>query len=328
MPSFELTTLQLLLAAAAFVLVISLWMIVVVALSMRRVGQEKAIARRLGEFEADDDDVRVLRLWHEGQEASTVVPTGSAWARTADALRRFPEDAGWAAPAPSILMGVAGVAALIAAVVFAATGAALPAIGAAVAVVVIFTIYARYRIAKRLAVFERQFADALQLLARSLRAGHPLTGAFRLTADEMRPPVSHIFDRICQEQSLGIDLETSLRNAGDQSGSADLKLFVTSVSIQLRTGGNLADMMDRLAEVIRDRIRLSQRIRIVSAQTQLSKRILLGLPLFMLLLLSIVNPAHLEPLFVQPLGHKMLLAAGAAMLLGWYTMNRMARLRY
>ncbi|MCC6681597.1 MAG: type II secretion system F family protein [Phycisphaeraceae bacterium] len=319
---------QILIAAGTFGLVVSVWMIAVVFVTMRRNQRDAEIAVRLGEVDPSTKRVRVLRLWQQNKAASLTVPGHSSLKQWLQRMSQVPEDAGWTAPMSSVLLGVAGVAVLLSAVVFAVTQHLLPALGSVIVLVVIFTIYTRYRIARNLARFERQFADALQLLARSLRAGHPLTGAFRLTAEEMHAPVSHIFERLCQEQALGINVEQSLRHVGEETSSSDVKLFATSVAIQLRTGGNLADMMDRLAAVIRSRIRLSQRIRVVAAQTQLSKRILLALPLIMLLLLSILNPAHLEPLFIHPLGHRMLIAGGVAMLLGWYTMNRMANLKY
>lgn len=324
----QITPQQLLLAAAAFVVVLSLWLAVMLLLAMRREAKAKALARRLGEFDAPDDQVRVLRLWNEGEEVTAIVPTSSSLHRQWVRLKQLPVDAGWEIPIGSVLLALFGAMLLAGAGTFVFTGQWIPAAGVAVAIVVFFSIYAKYRIAKNEARFERQFSDALQLMARSLRAGHPLAGAFRLVSEETGPPVGHIFARICQEQSMGISQEQSLRDAADEHASEDLKLFATSVSIQLRTGGNLADMMDRLAEVMRSRIRLSQRVRVVSAQTQLSKRILLALPLVMLLGLSIVNPSHMEELWSTSLGNKLLIAGGIAMLLGWYTMNRMARIRY
>lgn len=329
MPFIEdLTAKQMLMAAGGFGLILSLWLLGVSLMSMRRTAREKAIARRLGEIDGKDHQVRVLRLWIDGHEATTFVPHDSWlrlwWSR----FRRFPEDAGWSVPVQSVLMGVGGVVVLLSAVTMAFTQNPLPALGVAVAAVVLFAIYTRYCVARNMENFEQQFSDALQLIARSLRAGHPLMGAFRLTAEEMQAPVSTIFARICQEQSLGVGLEDSLRTAAAESNSPDLKLFTTSVGIQIRSGGNLADMMDRLAEVIRSRIKLSRRIRVVAAQTQFSKRILLALPLLMLLILSIVNPVHVSALFETTMGRQMLLAGGVAMLLGWFTMNRIARLQY
>lgn len=328
MPEIVLTTRQVLMAGAVFGLVISLWMLVVMIISMRRLEKEKAVARRLGEISATQDNVRVLRLWHEGEQVTTLVPIEAAWHVHYERLKQIPRDAGWSTPIHSILLGVTGFSVLAGTLTIAATSNWISGIGAVLVIPVLFSIYTRYRISCHTAVFERQFADALQLLSRSLKAGHPLTGAFRLAAEEMRPPVSDIFSKICQEQSLGVSMEDSLRAAADASTSSDLKLFATSVGIQIRTGGNLADMMDRLSLVIRERIRLSQRVRVISAQTQFSKRILLALPLLMLLILSILNPAHLMPLFETQLGNYMLLAGGVAMLLGWWTMNQMAKLRY
>ena len=328
MPEFALTMKQMLLAGAGFGLVISLWLLVVLFISTRRLEKEKAVARRLGEISPEQDHVRVLRLWHEGEHVTTIVPVESSVRRFMARLNQVPRDAGWNTPIHSILLGVAGLTLLLCTLTIAITGNVISGFGVVLAVPVLFSIYTRYRISRHEAEFERQFADALQLLSRSLKAGHPLTGAFRLAAEEMRPPVSDIFSKLCQEQSLGVGMEESLRAAADASNSGDLKLFATSVGIQIRTGGNLADMMDRLASVIRERIRLSQRVRVISAQTQFSKRILLALPLLMLLVLSILNPAHLAPLFESQLGHYMLAAGGVAMLLGWWTMNQMAKLRY
>ncbi len=323
-----LTAKQMMLAGAAFGLVISLWLLVILFVSMRRLEKEMAVARRLGEISPTQDHVRVLRLWHEGEQVTTIVPVESTWQLWRSRLQQIPKDAGWTTPIHSILLGLAGFSLLLFTLTSAATGNILSGLGIVLAVPVLFSIYTRYRISRHTAEFERQFADALQLLSRSLKAGHPLTGAFRLVAEEMRPPVSEIFAKFCQEQSLGVGLEESLRSAAEASTSGDLKLFATSVGIQIRTGGNLADMMDRLAAVIRERIRLSQHVRVISAQTQFSKRILLTLPLLMLLALSILNPAHLMPLFETQLGNYMLIAGAVAMLLGWWTMNQMAKLHY
>lgn len=328
MPEYTFTMKQMLLAGAAFGLVISLWLLVVLFISTRRLQKEKAVARRLGEIGPEQDHVRVLRLWHEGEQVTTVVPVESAWHKYVGRVQQMPIDAGWQTPIHSILLGVAGLTLLLCTLTVAVTGNVISGFGVVLAVPTLFVIYIRYRIARHEAEFERQFADALQLLSRSLKAGHPLTGAFRLAAEEMRPPVSDIFAKLCQEQSLGVSLDQSLRATAETSNSSDLKLFATSVGIQIRTGGNLADMMDRLSSVIRERIRLSQHVRVISAQTQFSKRILLALPLLMLLILSILNPAHLAPLFETKLGHYMLAAGAVAMLMGWWTMNQMAKLRY
>src|SRR5436309_15893400 len=105
----------------------------------------------------------------------------------------------------------------------------------------------------------------------------------------MQPPISEVFFGICQRYGMGGDLEEVLRDAGEESASSDMKLFATSVAIQIRTGGNLADLMERLAFVIRDRMRLHRRVRVLTSQTQMSKRVLLCLPFIMFVLLNVLN---------------------------------------
>jgi tight adherence protein B len=107
-----------------------------------------------------------------------------------------------------------------------------------------------------------------------------------------------------------------------------MKFFATSVVIQLRSGGNLADMMDRLAFVIRDRMRLARRVRVLTAQTQFSKRILQALPFAIFVILCLINPEYMQPLYTTSTGKTILGAAGAGLLAGTYTMNRLAVLRY
>jgi tight adherence protein B len=327
-PDIALTSKQIMMAGAAFGLVISVWMLIILFVSMRRLEKEKAVALRLGEINSSQDHIRVLRLWHEGEQVTTMVPVESALDQWKRRMQQIPRDAGWTTPIHSILLGLVGFTVLLVTLTVSITGNMISSLGIVLVVPVLFSIYTRYRITCQAAEFERQFADALQLLSRSLKAGHPLTGSFRLVAEEMRPPVSEIFAKFCQEQSLGLGLDESLQSAADSSTSSDLKLFATSVGIQIRTGGNLADMMDRLAAVIRERIKLSQHVRVISAQTQFSKRILLALPMVMLLVLSILNPAHLAPLFDTQLGHYMLIAGSIAMLLGWWTMNKLSQLEY
>ena len=139
--------------------------------------------------------------------------------------------------------------------------------------------------------------------------------------------IGTVFGDISQQQAMGVPLEDALRQAAARSYSEDMRLFATAVSIQLRTGGNLADMMSRLAAVIRDRMRLSQRVRVLTAQTQLSKRILLALPIGVFFLINMLNPQYMSLLYRTDLGRTLLAAAAVGMLVGAYVMNRMARIR-
>ena len=165
-------------------------------------------------------------------------------------------------------------------------------------------------------------------IERSLRVGHPLPGAVEMIAEELEPPVSTIFSEICQQQALGMTLEESLRKVAVNSTSSDMRLFATAVAIQLRTGGNLADMMERLATVMRQRMRLARRVRVLTMQTQFSKRILIALPIVMFGILSLTNPKYMSKLYATEYGQIALGLAAAMMLLGTWMMNRMATLEY
>jgi tight adherence protein B len=208
------------------------------------------------------------------------------------------------------------------------TGKVILAIGIVAILVVAFRIYMFSRISRRQAMFDTQLVDALELAARSLRAGHPLLGAFQLLADEMAPPVSTIFADVCQQHGLGADLEQVLREAGDRSGSGDMKIFATSVAMQLRTGGNLADLMERLAEVMRERMRLHRRVRILTAQTQVSKRVLMALPFVVFIVFNLINPKYMSVFYYERAGTYMLAVSIVMLAIGSWIMNRMARLKY
>ena len=125
---------------------------------------------------------------------------------------------------------------------------------------------------------------------------------------------------------MGRSIEEAIRAAADRSASEDLKLLATSVSIQVRSGGNLAEMIDRLADVIRERIRLNRRMRVLTAQTQFSKRILVALPLVLFVVVNIINPDYIEPMYSTTNGQILLAIAGAGIMAGSWVMNKMATL--
>ena len=145
---------------------------------------------------------------------------------------------------------------------------------------------------------------------------------------EIAAPVGALFGEICQQQALGVSIEHAIRDAAERSTSEDMRLLATSVAIQSRSGGNLVDMIERLAFVIRDRKRLNRRVRVLTAQTQLGKRILAGLPFVLFALLTVLNPDYMTPLYSTAMGRMLLAGAAVSVLIGIYVMNRMAVLRF
>jgi tight adherence protein B len=316
-------------AVAAFGLLAGVWTAVLLVVSLRRASRQRSMQERLG---VNGPDVkgpgRVLRLWHEGQVATTVVPTGtspSAWVMRMKTLHRA---AGFEAEFKAVLTGVAGGMVLAGALVFAFSHNIVLALGASAAVIVGFWWYLNRRISKRQTIFENQFIDAMGLASRSLRAGHPLLGAFQLISEELGDPVKSLFTSICQQHAMGLKLEEAINRVSATTANQDVQLFATAVTIQLRSGGNLAEVMERLADVVRDRVRVGRRARVLTAQTQFSKRVLIALPIVLFLLLQAINPQYLRPLMETPMGHGMLLFGACSMVVGAFVMNKLAVLKY
>ncbi len=324
--------LTLLSAGAGFVLILCLWLMAVLFWARRRTGREQVVDRRLGigtERPESEAAQRTLRLWHDGKETTTIVPGAKPSRSPVRRLEQMLRDAGWDPQTRMTVYTILGVCPLAcAAATLLVLGTALPGIGVAAAVYLIFWIYLKSRISRRAELFDLQLVEALELAARSLRAGHPFSGAFRLISEEFPPPVGAVFTEICQQLDMGMSLEAALQKAAAATPSEDMKLLATSVIIQIQSGGNLADMMDRAAYVIRDRMRLSRRVRVLTAQTQFSKRILLGLPFLVFVVLNVVNYDYMQPFYTTYAGSVILIVALVCLLLGAWVMNRIAILKY
>jgi len=208
------------------------------------------------------------------------------------------------------------------------TGNILLGLAGAFGVIVVFRLFMKGRIDKREARFETQLVDAMELAARSLRAGHPLFGAFQLISEEMAPPVSTMFGDLCQRNEMGESLNSSLQEISDSSTSTDMKMFATSIAIQMKTGGNLADLMQRIASVIRERMRLNRRLRILTAQTQMSKRVLIALPFFTFFALNLINPDYMNTLYTTMPGRILLAIGATGLAIGAWLINKMSKLSY
>jgi tight adherence protein B len=320
---------NIIVAVAVFGLVFSVWGICVFLWVGKYLLRLQTVQKRLGIARKETDESRTLRLWREMQIQRDTERLGlprkqTFWAR----LKRFGHDAGWHSPIQSVFLGVFGVATLAFVVTWVAGGGILLGFGGGAAVIVAFLSYMRRRISKQTALFERQFVDALGIAARALRAGHPLVGAFQLVSEEIGEPLGTTFFQVCQEQSLGSDLKDSLRKVVRTSNNPELRLFSTAVAIQLESGGNLADLMDSLAAIIRARMKLHRRVRVLTAQTQFSKRILIALPVVLFFALNLLRPDYMRPLYTTSAGKYMLAVAIFGVLLGTYIMNRLSRLQY
>ncbi len=313
--------------AATFALVLSLWMGVILLWSIKRRTREKAVRQRVQLDLSDTASTRPLRLWHEGREAVVQRPAHRR-VPLAFRVRMMFQEAGWDVDVRSLGLGMSAVVLLSPFLSFAATGSFIPGLGAVALAAFVLWFLLQQRILRRTALFETQFVDALDIAARSLRAGHPLVGAFQLIAAEIPPPVGALFAEICQAQEMGLSIERAILEVAKAFGNTDVRIFGTSIAIQIRSGGNLADMMDRLAYVMRDRMRLNRRVRVLTAQTQFSKRILTALPVVIFFVLNAVNPKYMATLYTTDTGKILLSAAAFCVILGVWIMNRLSVIRY
>ena len=160
------------------------------------------------------------------------------------------------------------------------------------------TLYLRQLVTKRFVDFSKQFPDALNLMASSLRAGHPLTSAINMVAEEMPKPISAVFQVTTRDISLGIDTKDAFYSMSKvMPQSIDLRFFITAVLIQKEVGGNLAELLDSLSVTIRERFKLLGQLRVLTAQTKLSGTIIGFVPPVVLIFLFISNREYVAPLF-------------------------------
>jgi tight adherence protein B len=313
--------------AAVFVLVFSAWTICVLLWVVQYARRRKRFQKRLGLAAAEARRSQTLQLWQEDYRTrrGTVKRRKQTLGERLEVLRR---NAGWRTPAHLVLLAVAGVAAMAGIGTVVLGYDIWLGLGAALAVAVVFNILTKQRINQRTNLFETQFVDGLRIAARALRAGHPLIGAFQAISDEIGEPIGPIFGDICQEQALGLDLRESIQKVAEATHDTDLRLFATSVSIQMTTGGNLADLMERLADVMRSRMRLKRRVRVLTAATKLSKNTLLATPVILFLLLNVAAPDFVGIMYVDPVGKMLMVGTVLSMLFGAWVMGKMSQIKY
>ena len=180
---------------------------------------------------------------------------------------------------------------------------------------------------QRMKMFERQLPEALELVSRALRSGHAFSVGLKLVGDEAADPIGIEFRRVFDEISMGVALPQALQNMTDRLDCLDLRFFVTSVLVQRETGGNLAEIIDSLAGMIRKRFELQLRVKALSAEARISGVILFCLPLVVGSVLYVMNPEYMSTLFTDPMGQNMLMIGSFLMVTGAIIMKRMVAIK-
>jgi tight adherence protein B len=168
----------------------------------------------------------------------------------------------------------------------------------------------------RLKKFASQLPDALELVARALRAGHSLAAGMHVVAEEMPSPIADEFGRVYEEQNLGIPIEEAMKSMCERVPNLDLRFFVTSVAIQRQTGGDLAEILDKIGYVVRERYRILGQVKALTGEGRLSGVVLIALPFALFAFMLHLKPDYVEALWTHPLGIKMSIFAIIAQILG------------
>jgi tight adherence protein B len=180
----------------------------------------------------------------------------------------------------------------------------------------------------RFAKFEEGFPEAIDLLARSARAGHAFQSGLREVSEETQDPIKEEFRQVFEEQKFGLPLAESLLGLSDRINMVDVRMFVTAVLIQKETGGNLAENMANLSHVIRERFRFKRQIKTHTAHGRMTGAVLAITPLVMLFLLNLVAPEYMGPMFSESLGRWMLVVAALLQIFGFLVIRRLTNIEY
>ena len=289
-------------------------------LVMEGAGKQDIVAQRLEAVRQTErrGDVSVEVQLLRDEMLSTVPALNKvllqwSWATS---LKRFMNQAGLnIKPARIILlMGVLGLSTYLV-VGYLYRQPVVSIVAAVIAAALPMSVVAYLR-SKRLARFEEHLPEGLDLLGRAVRAGHSFSTGLELIAQECTEPIAGEFRTTFEEQNLGLPLRDTLLNLTERVPLVDVRMLVTALLIQKETGGNLAEILDELARVIRERFRIYREVRVKTAQGRLTAGILIALPLLMLAALGALNPDYTKVLFVDKTGQTMLIVAGAMQVVG------------
>lgn len=183
-------------------------------------------------------------------------------------------------------------------------------------------LYARWKKRRRLRVLEAQLPDAIDLLARAVRAGHPLSEGVRMVSEEAPEPQASEFRIVFEEQRFGLPFEEALLGLGDRVELVDVRILITAILVQREVGGNLAEILGTIAETMRARFALKRQVRVYTAQGRMSGYTLAALPILVGSAIFLINPDYIRMLFHEPVGRWLLVGAASMQLVGFIWIRR------
>ncbi len=201
------------------------------------------------------------------------------------------------------------------------------AVAAGIPAALLPMIFVAVQRSRRMAAFEREFPEVIELLSRSVRAGHSFAAGLEIASTDLPDPVSTEFRIVFDQQRFGLPLREALLSLCQRVPLVDVRLFVIALLVQKETGGNLAEILDNLAHVIRERFRIAGEVRVRTAQGRLTAAILMALPVIMMLLLHVLDPDYVNLLFMDRLGQLMLITAAVLQTMGAFMVWRIVKIK-
>jgi len=286
---------------------------------------DRRMARRLREVSHREDDGPQASFIRE-KKSGPLPALDRAFGGTGSPLSRLIEQSGVATTPSTVIVGSLGLAVALAVLTLMFVRQPFAwAIGGAVGLVLPYGLL-RHRRSSRLKRFEEQFPEALDLLSRAIRAGHAFQTAMGMCADELPAPVGIEFKKSFDQQNFGLPLKDTLNELAERVPILDVKFFVTAVLIQRETGGNLAEILDNLAHVVRERFKILRQVRVHTAHGRFTGYVLLALPACLAAVLAWMNPEHMDLLFKERLGQTMIMAAIVMQTIGYFWIRQVIKI--
>ncbi len=321
----------MLIPAIVFVAVALVVFVTYYALLARPEGQtQRALERRLTPTprEPFDETPGLLKESERLSDVPALDQLLGALTTIAVPLQRWLSQSGLRWTVGTLLL-LSGCAALLAFMI-AAEGVGSPLVGLPLALGAGYAPFAwvQYKRARRLQKFEEQFPEAIDLLARALRAGHAFTTGLEMVGTEMEDPVGGEFRQMFDSQTFGMPVPDTLRTFADRTPLIDAKFFATAVLTQREAGGNLSEVLDNLSSVIRERFRVKRQVRVVTADKRVTGWVLCALPPSIAIALFILNPRQMMILTHDPLGVQMIALAVTLQIVGTLIIRKMVNIEY
>lgn len=273
----------------------------------------------------------VLSVSSESKHLSEIPALDAALSRTKNlsgTLQTLIDRSGLRLTVGALVLGAACLAGIAAEVTFLLRGGLVLALLVGAAAGAAPFVFVRYKANKRTERFEELFPEALGLIVRALRAGHAFTTGLAMAAEEMEEPVGPEFKKLYDQQNFGMPLEDALRELAERVPLLDVKFFVTAVLTQRQAGGNLAEVLENLISVVRDRFKVKRQVRVVTAHARITGTVLMVLPVVAAVLMLIIAPAHMRVLWTDPAGIRMLYAGIFLQIVGVIAIRRIVRVDY